>query len=97
MLDLLSPQSRLDTRLLQRPGGWAWWYLDLVDEKGDMIEEARKIFRGVPFSKLSAGLLQSSTPCVLFRRLPPTLFMYTSHSISGGATKSRWRPSPGSL
>jgi len=35
MLDLLSPQSRLDTRLLQRPGGWAWWYLDLVDEKGD--------------------------------------------------------------
>jgi hypothetical protein len=33
----------------------------LVDEKGDMIEEARKIFRGVPFSKLSAGLLQSST------------------------------------
>ena len=23
--------------------------------------------------------------------------LYTSHSISGGATKSRWRPSPGSL
>ena len=35
MLDLLAPQSRIDPAVLASDGAFAWWYLDLVDEKGD--------------------------------------------------------------
>ena len=35
MLSLTSPDTPLDRTLLDVAGGFAWWYLDLVDERGD--------------------------------------------------------------
>lgn len=35
MLSLANPRTLLDRSLLEAPGGFAWWYLDLVDEHGN--------------------------------------------------------------
>ena len=35
MLEILDPQGALDPSLLEIPGSFAWWYLDLVEPNGD--------------------------------------------------------------
>ena len=35
MLDLLTPQIKIDPEVLKKNGSFAWWYLDLLDENGD--------------------------------------------------------------
>lgn len=37
LLELSPPGAGLSPRLLSAPGGFLWWYLDLVDETGDAL------------------------------------------------------------
>ena len=60
MLGLSTPTIPVDPALLQQPGAFAWWYLDLVDEHGDGLVLIWSW--GLPFLPGLAGAARRGTP-----------------------------------
>lgn len=60
MLGLSTPTTPVDPALLGRPGAFAWWYLDLVDDRGDGLVLIWSW--GLPFLPGLAGSARRGTP-----------------------------------
>ena len=60
MLGLSAPSIPVDPALLQQPGAFAWWYLDLVDDHGDGIVLIWSW--GLPFLPGLAGAARRGSP-----------------------------------
>jgi hypothetical protein len=89
MLQIVSADSAFDSSALQTPGGFAWWYLDLSDDRGDGLVVIW--FFGLPFlptySKNTVRPIASSRPgiCIAVYRGYKQLFYLLQEDLAGSA------------
>lgn len=90
MLTLTAPDRALDRSLLEAPGGFAWWYIDLLDEDRNGVVLIWSF--GLPFlpgylESVRAGRPQRpvdrpSLNVVLYERGRPSLYLLQEHARS---------------
>ncbi len=88
MLEILDPQGSLDPSLLDKPGSFAWWYLDLVQPNGDGLVLIWAF--GLPFLP-DEGLARErpSLALSIYRGGQPD-FVLLSELESSGFGPARW-------
>ncbi len=74
MITISSPERALSRDLLGTPGGFAWWYLDMVNEEGDGLVAIWSF--GLPFLPGLAGAARRGSPVVPSARPSFNLSIY---------------------
>jgi hypothetical protein len=74
MITVSSPERALSRELLHTPGGFAWWYLDMVNEEGDGLVAIWSF--GLPFLPGLAGAARRGAPQVPASRPSFNLALY---------------------
>jgi carotenoid 1,2-hydratase len=74
MIEIGSPGEPMDARYLRSPGGFAWWYVDLVTPSGDGLVLIWSY--GLPFLPGYASSSRSGRPSLPFARPSVNLALY---------------------
>jgi carotenoid 1,2-hydratase len=96
MINIGSAERPMHPRYLRAPGGFAWWYADLVDEYGDGLVLIWSF--GLPFLPGYAQAARSGRPqrpvdrpsvyLVLYRRGHPEFYLLQEYTASEAAYES---------
>lgn len=99
MIEIGGPEDGVPRALLERAGAFAWWYADLVDERGDGLVLIWSW--GLPFLPGYAGAARRGAPqrpvdrpsvnVVLYRAGRPAFYLLQEHPADGAF------PHPGDL
>ncbi|CAN0466416.1 unnamed protein product, partial [Laminaria digitata] len=79
LITISSPDRLLDARLLEAPGGFAWWYMDLVNDEG---QGAVLIWSfGLPFLPGVASNARRGAPDIPADRPSLNICVYDNHAL----------------